>query len=133
MEITDSVIDGIVEVRLQGRLDGYWATHLDKALAKRVRDGHVNLRVDLADIDFISSAGIGVLMKYYRQLTAIDGWLVVTNPSKRVRSVLDITGLTPFLMHPEPAAARASAIVDRRFVDRGVAVEVFELAGGAGL
>src|SRR5262245_17833776 len=133
MEITDSVIDGIVEVRLQGRLDGYWATHLDKALAKRVRDGHVNLRVDLADIDFISSAGIGVLMKYYRQLAAIDGWLVVTNPSNRVRNVLEITGLAPFLMHRELSGAQAPTAVDRRFVDGGVTFDVFELAGGAGL
>lgn len=133
MEIVHSVIDGIVEMRVEGRLDGYWATHLDKTLAKRVREGHVQLRLDLSEINFISSAGIGVLMKYYKQLTAIDGWLVVTTPSKRVRTVLDITGLTPFLMQSELAAAPApTGAVDRRFVERGAAFEVFELAGGSG-
>src|SRR5262249_27439732 len=121
-------------MRLQGRLDSYWAGHLDKTLAERVHEGHVHLRLDLSDINFISSAGIGILMKYYKQLTAIDGWLVVTNPSKRVRTVLDMTGLTPFLMQSVPAAAQAPAgAVDRRFVDRGVAFDVFELHGGAGL
>jgi anti-anti-sigma factor len=133
MEITHRVIDGVVDMRLQGRLDGYWATHLDNTLAKSVREGHVNLRVDLSEINFISSAGIGVLMKYYKQLTAIDGWLVVTNPSNRVRTVLDMTGLTPFLMHQKRAEVQAPAALDRRFVDRGVAFEVFELAAGAGL
>jgi anti-anti-sigma factor len=133
MEITQSVINGIVDMRFQGRLDGYWATHLDNTLAKSVREGHIHLRLDLSEINFISSAGIGVLMKYYKQLTAIDGWLVVTNPSSRVRTVLDMTRVTPFLMHPELAAAQAPAAVDRQFVDRGVAFEVFQLEAGAEL
>src|SRR5262245_16353466 len=133
MEITQSVTDGIVDMRLQGRLDGSWATHLARTLAKSVREGHVNLRLDLSEINFISSAGIGVLMKYYKQLAAIDGWLVVTNPSSRVRTVLDMTRVTPFLMQSELAAAPAPAAVDRQFVDRGVAFEVFELAAGAEL
>ena len=134
MEITHGLVDGIVEMRVQGRLDSYWAGHLDKTLAEKVHEGHVHLRLDLSDINFISSAGIGILMKYYKQLTAIEGWLVVTNPSKRVRTVLDMTGLTPFLMQSVPAAAQAPAgAVDRRFVDRGVAFDVFELHGGAGL
>jgi anti-anti-sigma factor len=134
VEITHSLVDGIVEMRVQGRLDSYWAAHLDKTLAMTVREGHFDLRLDLSDINFISSAGIGILMKYYKQLTAIEGSLVVTNPSKRVRTTLDITGLTPFLIQSELAAAQAPAgAVDRRFVDRGVAFEVFELAAGAGL
>jgi anti-anti-sigma factor len=134
VEITHGLVDGIVEMRLQGRLDSYWAGHLDKTLAERVHEGHVHLRLDLSDINFISSAGIGILMKYYKQLTAIEGSLVVTNPSKRVRTVLDMTGLTPFLMQSESAVPQPPAgAFDRRFVDRGVAFEVFDLPGGAGL
>jgi anti-anti-sigma factor len=134
VEITHDLVDGIVEMRLQGRLDSYWAGHLDKTLAERVHEGHVHLRLDLSDINFISSAGIGILMKYYKQLTAIEGWLVVTNPSKRVRTVIDMTGLTPYLMQSVPAAAQAPAgAVDLRFVNRGVAFDVYELPGGVGL
>ena len=48
MEVSHTVIDGIVEMRLEGRLDSYWATHLDKTLAKSVREG-LGGRVTLAN------------------------------------------------------------------------------------
>ena len=38
MEITERVVDTIVDMRVRGRLDGYWATHLDKTLARSVRN-----------------------------------------------------------------------------------------------
>ena len=134
MEITQNVIDGIVDMRIQGRLDAYWAVHLDKTLAKSVRQGHVQVRLDLSDVTFISSAGIGILMKYYKQLTAIEGRLVVTNPSNRVRTALDVTGLAPFLIQSGLALPQTSAsAVSRRFVNRGATFEVFDLPAGAGL
>src|SRR5262245_6503806 len=120
-------------MRVRGRLDGYWATHLDKTLARRVREGHVQFRLDLSEITFISSAGIGILMKYYKQLIAIEGGLVVTNPSSRVRTVLAMVGLTRYLMQSEAAATQPpGSATDRRFVDRGAAFDVFDLPGGAG-
>ena len=133
MEITERVVDAIVEMRVRGRLDGYWATHLDKTLARRVREGHLQFRLDLSEITFISSAGIGILMKYYTQLIAIEGWLIVTNPSNRVRTVLAMAALTPYLMQSEAAATQPPGNpADRRFVDRGAAFDVFDLPGGAG-
>ena len=53
----------------------------------------------------MSSAGIAVLMKCYKQLQRIDGSLVVTRPSPQVRTVLEMTGLAGVLIEAgEPAA-----------------------------
>ena len=134
MDITSSVTEGVVEMRVQGRLDGYWAGHLDKILSETVREGHDRIRLDLSEIAFISSAGIGILMKYYKQLVAIHGWLVVTNPSKPVRTVLDMTRLTAFLMPPDRPAAQAPAhAASRRFERAGTVFEVFTIGEGQGL
>src|SRR5688572_25744746 len=130
MEITSSVADGVVEMGIKGRLDGYWADHLDKTLSETVRAGHDRVRIDLSDVAFISSVGIGVVMKYHKQLTAIHGWLIVANPSKPVKTVLDMTRLTGLLSPPEGPAARAPQIVSRPFEWAGTAFDVFNLPGG---
>src|SRR2546428_8362907 len=46
MEITRNVNDGIVDLVVVGRLDGYWADHLDAALTDAIREGHHRLRLD---------------------------------------------------------------------------------------
>ena len=82
MEITRNAADGCMELTITGRLDGYWADHLDSGLTETVRDGHHRLRLNLSAVTFISSAGIGVLVKFYKRLTAIKGGLVITSASR---------------------------------------------------
>ena len=47
MEITRNAADGCMELTITGRLDGYWADHLDTGLTETVRDGHHRLRLNL--------------------------------------------------------------------------------------
>ena len=54
MEITRSAGDNWTELAITGRLDGYWADHLDASLTETVRDGHHRLRLDLARVTFLS-------------------------------------------------------------------------------
>ena len=83
MEITRNPADGCMELTITGRLDGYWADHLDSGLTETVRDGHHRLRLNLSGVTFISSAGIGVLVKFYKRLAAIKGGLVIRAPRGR--------------------------------------------------
>ena len=112
MEIVRVIVQDGVELTIKGRLDSYWAEHLDRGLAETVREGHDRLRLDLSRVTFLSSAGIAVLMKYSKQLRAIDGELVVFSPSHQVRKVLDMTRLTVHLV--EPADRRAARARDGR-------------------
>ena len=63
-----------------------------------MREGHDRIRLELSDVDFMSSAGIAVLMKCYKQLQRIDGSLAVIRPSPQVRTVLEMTGLADMLI-----------------------------------
>jgi anti-sigma B factor antagonist len=64
------------------------------------------LVVDLADVPFMASAGVGVLMGIRRVLSARGGTLVVSSPCPPVARVLEVTGaadLIPVAAEPEQA------------------------------
>src|SRR3954463_8130633 len=105
MEITRTAGDGSMELTITGRLDGYWADHLDAGLTETVREGHHRLRLNLSGVTFISSAGIAVLVKFYKRLIAIKGGLTDAGTPNPGRPVPDITRLPALLIDETPAAA----------------------------
>jgi len=130
MEITRRAVEGWTELAIVGRLDGYWAEHLDTGLADAVREGHHKLRLDLSNVSFVSSAGIGVLVKFYKRLDAIRGALVIVRASGPVRTVLDMTRLTAMLVDDTPDDP-GTLTLGSTVVRRGLVCELFELEVGA--
>ncbi|MDP2790145.1 MAG: STAS domain-containing protein [Rectinemataceae bacterium] len=97
MEITKRQFPGFIEFRAQGRLDAQWAGDLDAALATAIRAGARRVRLDMSGIGFMSSAGIRILLKYYKELKAIKGSFGIIDPSVQVRDVLDMAGMLEML------------------------------------
>lgn len=104
MEIMVETLGEAKELKVKGRLDGYWADHLAKALEEEIHRGSHHLLLDLSGVVFLSSAGIRVLVKYYRQLREIQGSLVVSEASEPVKKVLEISRLTGVLIAGEVVA-----------------------------
>jgi anti-anti-sigma factor len=127
MQISRRSSDDWTEMVIEGRLDGYWAEHLDTGLAEAVRDGHHRLRLDLAGVAFLSSAGIAVLVKYYKRLSAIQGALVIGSVSPQVRSVLNMTRLTSLLFSEGGATAAQTLTVGAAYVSHGVVCQMFDV------
>ena len=129
MKITRTVGDGVIDVVVEGRLDGYWADHLEAALDDTVREGHHRIRLDCAGVSFLSSAGIGVLVKFHKELRRINGTFQLVNPSARVNAVLQMTRLAAILAEPGQPDAAVVAREDhgRRTERDGVAFDVFTL------
>lgn len=136
MQITRTTVGHALLLAISGRLDGYWAADLGTALADAVRDGHHHLRVDLSEVTFLSSAGIGALLKAFKQLRRIDGSLAIVHPSPAVRIVLDMSGLGTLMLEDSGAAAPPVAVTPaaRHRVDQGdVVFDVVDLSRAAGL
>lgn len=74
---------------LEGRLDTNTAPELE---AELVLDGIVEVTFDLANLEYISSAGLRVFLTAQKKMMATDGRVVLRAPNDMVRSVLDITG-----------------------------------------
>lgn len=96
---------------LSGRLDAHWAETLDVELAGHIRGGARHLRLRMTHILFLSSAGIRILVKYFKEMARLNGTLQIREPSDAVRSVLELSGLGGLLaqeveVSPEKEPAR---------------------------
>ena len=92
----------ILTVKISGRIDSYWSEHLTTLLKDEVHAGSYNISLNLDDIIFISSAGIRVLVQYYKQLKSLNGSLAIVSCSESVRKILDMSGLSQlFFRLPE--------------------------------
>src|ERR1035438_9632878 len=87
MEVRTTISGDSAELTVVGRMDGYWADQLKEALSQAIRDGSHHIRLNLAEVPYISSAGIGAVMTFYKQLQEIHGSLVVSDASPMVRKV----------------------------------------------
>jgi len=134
VEITKERRDETLELRVKGRLDAYWADHLANALEEAIRGGDHHVRLDLAEVSYMSSAGIRILLKFFRQLERIRGELTVSRPSEAVRTVLELAGLTMLLLsEPRAPATEPPEAASRRLERDGAALEVFAATPGSRL
>ncbi|MDX2081750.1 MAG: STAS domain-containing protein [Terrimicrobiaceae bacterium] len=85
-------------VVLHGRLDATWSPAVERALSGAVRAGHHRIEVEMASVDYISSAGLGVLLYAFKELSAIQGKFCVRCPSPQVADVLRLSGLGRILL-----------------------------------
>ncbi len=127
MEIVTHQAGDALEVKVRGRLDNYWTEHLRSNLEELIRGGAHSLRLNLSEVPYLSSAGVGLLMQVYNQLKAIGGSLVVTSPSERAKLILDLCKLSPILLaEVAPVAPLHPKAEIRRFSSLLAAYEVVE-------
>jgi anti-anti-sigma factor len=70
MEIVTQQLGDALEVKVKGRLDNYWTEHLRRNLEEVIREGAHGIRLNLSEISFLSSAGVGLLVAFHTQLRA---------------------------------------------------------------
>ncbi len=103
MEIIRQRHDGDeAEVKLRGRLDAYWTDHVAREFDELVRAGAHRLWVDCSEVTYLSSLGIGLLLRLQKELRGLGGAFKVHSPSEPVREVLDLAKLLPLLVGPPP-------------------------------
>ena len=102
-------VEGDVTVFLpEGRIDTQAAADLDKALLAAVSAGKHNLVVDMAGVDYISSAGLRALAAVLVKSRAEGGDLKLSGLNARVTRVFRIIGFDVLMsIHDTPEAAIA--------------------------
>ena len=127
MEIFTQQLADALEVKVKGRLDNYWSEHLRRNLEELIRGGAHHLRLNFSGVSFLSSAGVGLLVRFYRQLKAIGGSFVIITPSDHVKLVIELCHLSPLLLSHQPVASAAVPQAEpRRFTTSAAAFEVIE-------
>jgi anti-anti-sigma factor len=103
VEISDRQQLTILEAA--GRIDSSNASELGQALSSIIGRGRTHLVLDLAKVDYMSSAGLRELVGALKRLQG-NGDLRLAQPSERVLEVMEIAGLdTIFKIFPSLAAA----------------------------
>jgi len=67
MEISRHQQEGFLEVRVSGRLDSHWADFLAEELSEIIQQGEHTIQLDLAEVHYLSSAGIAVLLRFHKK------------------------------------------------------------------
>src|SRR5262245_36102949 len=135
MEITKTQRADALELELRGRLDAYWADHVGKAIDDAIRAGSHRIELNLAQVDYLSSAGLRLLLQYYKQLKAVQGSLAITQPSGGAYAILKMAGFAMMISTPTPTAAvPAPPESEPRSLEQdGVIFQVFDQSPGAQL
>ena len=95
---------------LSGRLDTETSADLELALADLQAAGATHFLIDMADIGYVSSAGLRVLLALAKQLDGGRGSLKLCALNEAVRQVFDVAGFSRmFAIFPNRDAALASA------------------------
>lgn len=89
-----STTDGTTIVRIRGEVDLYTAPKLRERLDEAVQGSKPEIVVDLGNLDFIDSTGLGVLVGALKQARAAGGDVSLRNPSRSTHKILEIAGLT---------------------------------------
>jgi anti-sigma B factor antagonist len=94
MEITTNEVGAVTVMTVNGRVDSATAPELESAL-KQLVDGDKNrLVLDLAGVDYMSSAGLRAMVSTLKSAKRANGDLRLASPSTRVGEVLRLAGLT---------------------------------------
>lgn len=84
----------IRELRVLGYLDAHTVDSFEHTVEQLLSESTKRFILDLEEMDYISSAGIGALMVFLQQLRRSDGDMVLLRPSPKVFKVLDLLGFT---------------------------------------
>ena len=95
MDITERKTADIVTLSLSGRLDTTTAKAFEDRILARIESGERRIAIDLAELEYISSAGLRVFILAAKRLDSAQGRIVLCALSEPVREVFDIAGFIP--------------------------------------
>ena len=105
---TSTLADSTV-IAVGGEIDVYTAPRLRDTIGDLVASGHHSLVVDLEQVDFLDSTGLGVLVGGLKKVRERDGVLRLVCTNERLLKIFSITGLSKVFDIYQTAEAAATA------------------------
>lgn len=88
---------GIFVVELEGRMDTNTSPEFQKEMEAYYSKEGFNMILDFDKLDFVSSAGLRVLLLIQKKSKALNGNLVIKNVKPEIQEVFDMTGFSDIL------------------------------------
>lgn len=97
IQITISEIGKVVVIAPVGRIDSTTAERFALALQNEIERGHWNLVINLARVDYMSSAGVHAIMAAWREARKYAGDVRLAGANKEIRNVFSMSGLSKMI------------------------------------
>lgn len=87
-------VDGVVAIDVKGKLTGGPEAETFRELFKNlVNEGKLKVIVNLKDVDWISSTGIGIMIRGYKTIKEAGGEFIMVNVGERTQQVFNVLRL----------------------------------------
>ncbi len=96
MKITEEKDGERLTLVLFGRLETVTAPQLQKVIDEEL-DGILYLRIDMEHLEYVSSAGLRVLLSAGKKMKAMEGTMMITGANEEIKEVFKITGFDTIL------------------------------------
>lgn len=109
MDISSRVRGDVVVLDISGEIDLYNAPEIKDIVNKLIEQKKYNVVINLKDVTYIDSSGIGALISSLSNLKKYQGGLKIINVFASVKKVFELTKLTSFfdIYDSEEEAAKA--------------------------
>jgi len=82
----------VIVVRVQGRLDAASSPQLEKKINSIIESGHFKLILNFAGVDYLSSAGMRLMLSVSKKLKHLEGKVVACCLNEDVMDVIKMAG-----------------------------------------
>ena len=93
LSVDTSMVGDRTLVAVGGEIDVYTAPKLRERLVTLVESGSYELIVDMENVEFLDSTGLGVLVGGLKRVRAHEGWIDLVCTQSRILRIFRITGL----------------------------------------
>ncbi len=116
---TDDQINGLTIkiIQVSGYVDSSTFPQLQDHLQQLIDDGQIRIIVDLQNLDYISSAGLGVIMGMLQEIRDADGDLKLCRLSEKIRHLFDILGFSRLILIYDTIDEAKQAFIDEQSVE----------------
>jgi len=92
MEIIQKEENGIVSIAIKGRLDADSSVEAEKVVKEALKGQTTRVLFDLASLEYLSSAGLRVLLGAAKEMRRKDGKLVLCSLNEFVKEIFEVSG-----------------------------------------
>ena len=94
MYVDGKIVNGVMHIALSGELDEYTANYVRNRMDELIDKTQSNkVIVDLSDLSFMDSTGVGVLIGRYKKIKSHNKQIFIYNPNTTIEKVFKMSGL----------------------------------------
>lgn len=97
MNVTSSTVENTTVIEASGNIDSKTAPEFERTAMAAIQ-GQSEVIIDLTNVEFLSSAGLRVLLMIYRQVKAKSGKVVLVGTSEEIQDIMSNTGFLSFFL-----------------------------------